>query len=47
VRRVGIVECSREGLLKVKSNVKVLAEAENLPNHYEAIEGRFKFEGSR
>lgn len=47
VRRVGTVECSREGLLKVKNNVKVLAEAENLPNHYKAIEGRFNFEGSR
>jgi len=43
IRRVGIVEGSREGLLKVKNNVKVLAEAENLPNHYTAIEGRFKF----
>lgn len=41
VRRVGIVECSRESLLKLKNNVKVLAEAENLPNHYKAIEGRF------
>jgi histidinol dehydrogenase len=41
VRRVGIVECSREGLLKLKDNVKALAEAENLPNHYAAIEGRF------
>jgi len=43
IRRVGIVEGSKEGLLKVKNNVKVLAEAENLPNHYKAIEGRFKF----
>jgi histidinol dehydrogenase len=41
VRRVGIVECSKDGLLKLKDNVKVLAEAENLPNHYAAIEGRF------
>ena len=47
VRRVGIVECSRKGLLKVTNNVKVLAEVENLPNHYKAIEGRFNFEGSR
>jgi histidinol dehydrogenase len=47
VRRVGIVECSKEGLLKLKNNVKVLAEAENLPNHYLAMEGRFKFEGPR
>jgi len=47
VRRVGIVEGSREGLLKLKNNVKVLAEAEDLPNHYTAIEGRLNFEGPR
>jgi histidinol dehydrogenase len=47
IRRVGIVECSKEGLLKLKNNVKVLAEAENLPNHYKAIEGRINFEDSR
>jgi histidinol dehydrogenase len=43
-RRVSIVESSREGLLKVKNHVKVLTEAENLPNHYKAIEARFKDE---
>jgi len=42
VRRVGIVECSKDGLLKLKNTVKVLAEAENLPNHYTAVEGRFQ-----
>lgn len=47
IRRVGIVKCSREGLLKMKDSVKVLAEAENLPNHYKAIEGRFEFEGPK
>jgi histidinol dehydrogenase len=41
VRRVGIVECSRDGLLELKKSMKVLAEAENLPNHYAAVEGRF------
>jgi histidinol dehydrogenase len=45
-RRVSIVKCSREGLLKLKSHVKVLTEAENLPNHYKAIEARFKNENS-
>ncbi len=40
VKRIGIVECSREGLLRLKNNVKILTEAENLPNHYAAIEGR-------
>jgi len=40
-RRVNVVESSKAGLLKVKSQVKVLTEAENLPNHYRAIEARF------
>jgi histidinol dehydrogenase len=43
-RRVSIVKSSREGLLNVKNHVKVLTEAENLPNHYKAIEARFKNE---
>jgi histidinol dehydrogenase len=41
-RRVSTVESSREGLEKVKDIVKVLAEAENLPNHYRAVEARFQ-----
>ena len=41
-RRVSVVESSREGLLKLKNHVKVLTEAENLPNHYKAIEARFE-----
>jgi histidinol dehydrogenase len=41
LRRVSIVECSKTGLEKVKDNVKVLADAENLPNHYKAIAARF------
>ncbi len=41
VKRIGVIECSREGLLKVENTVKILARAENLPNHYAAIEGRF------
>jgi histidinol dehydrogenase len=43
-RRVSIVESSREGLLNLKNHVKVLTEAENLPNHHKAIEARFKSE---
>jgi histidinol dehydrogenase len=43
-RRVNVVEGSKEGLLRVKNHVKVLTEAENLPNHYKAIEARFKDE---
>ncbi len=42
MRRVSIVEGSKQGLEKVKGNVKVLTEAENLPNHYKAIEARFE-----
>ncbi len=42
MRRVSIVECSREGLEKVKAQVKVLTDTENLPNHYKAIAARFE-----
>ena len=41
-RRVSIVECSKIGLEKVKDNVKVLTDTENLPNHYKAIAARFQ-----
>jgi histidinol dehydrogenase len=46
VRRVNIVESSKEGLRTLKSQVKVMTEAENLPNHYKAIEARFENERS-
>jgi histidinol dehydrogenase len=39
--RVSIVESSKTGLEKVKSSIKAMTEAENLPNHYKAIEARF------
>ena len=42
MRRVSIVESSRTGLERVKDTVKVMAEAENLPNHYKAIQARFE-----
>ena len=42
MRRVSIVESSRTGLERVKDSIKVMAEAENLPNHYKAIEARFE-----
>jgi histidinol dehydrogenase len=42
VRRVSIIESSKAGLEKVKGSIKVLTEAENLPNHYRAIEARFE-----
>jgi histidinol dehydrogenase len=41
MRRVSIVESSKSGLEKVKDNIRVMAETENLPNHYRAIETRF------
>jgi len=40
-RRVSIAECSKPGLEKAKANIKVLTDAENLPNHYKAVEARF------
>jgi histidinol dehydrogenase len=42
VKRFNIVECSRQGLTKVRKTVKVMAEAEGLLNHAFAVEGRFK-----
>jgi histidinol dehydrogenase len=41
VRRVSIVESSKAGLEKVKNSIKVMTEAENLPNHSKAIDARF------
>ncbi len=41
VRRVNVVECSREGLSKVRENVTTLARSEGLPNHGLAVEARF------
>jgi histidinol dehydrogenase len=41
-KRFNIVECSRQGLIKVRKTVKVMAEAEELLNHALAVEGRFK-----
>jgi histidinol dehydrogenase len=41
MRRVSIVESSKTGLERVKDTIKVMAEAENLPNHYKAVEARF------
>jgi histidinol dehydrogenase len=41
-RRVSVVESSKEGLQMVRDRVKVMTEAENLPNHYKAVEARFE-----
>ncbi len=42
MRRVNIVESTKGGLQKVKGGIKVLTATENLPNHYRAVEARFK-----
>jgi histidinol dehydrogenase len=41
-RRVSIVKSSKEGLQNVRKRVKVMTAAENLPNHYKAVEARFE-----
>jgi histidinol dehydrogenase len=41
-RRVSIVKSSKKGLLSLKNHVKVMTDAENLPNHYKAIKARFE-----
>jgi histidinol dehydrogenase len=43
-RRVSVVESSRDGLLELRNHVKILTEAENLPNHRKAVEARFEDE---
>jgi histidinol dehydrogenase len=42
MRRVSIVESSRTSLDRVRDTLKVLAESENLPNHFKAIQARFE-----
>jgi len=42
VKRVNLVRCSKEGLRRLRNSIRVLAEAENLPNHFLAVEGRFE-----
>ncbi len=41
-RRVSIVESTKAGLEKAEEKIRVITEAENLPNHYKAIEARLK-----
>jgi len=42
IRRVSVVETSKEGLSKVRNYVEALARAEGLWNHTLAVEGRFE-----
>jgi len=39
---MSIVNSNAEGLSKIRGHVKALSEAEGLPNHAFAVEGRFK-----
>jgi histidinol dehydrogenase len=41
MKRICVVESSKDGLDKMRNHVKVLTQAENLPNHYKAVETRF------
>ena len=41
-RRVNIIESSKNGLQIVRDRVRVMTDAENLPNHYSAIEARLR-----
>ncbi|MEM0312925.1 MAG: histidinol dehydrogenase [Candidatus Bathyarchaeia archaeon] len=42
MKRFALLECSIEGLIKTADPIRVLAEAEGLPNHYLAVKGRFE-----
>jgi len=42
LRIVNVVESSRGGLERVRGDIAVLSEAEGLPNHSLAVEGRFR-----
>lgn len=41
IKIIGVIECSREGLMSLKETIKTLAEIEGLSNHAYAVEGRF------
>jgi len=42
VKRINVVNCSKERLFKMKNLAETLATREKLPNHSAAIEGRFR-----
>ncbi|MEM1785150.1 MAG: histidinol dehydrogenase, partial [Candidatus Bathyarchaeia archaeon] len=44
VKKLPIVEVSKEGLNNAVEYIRILAEAEGLLNHYEAVKGRLKNE---
>jgi histidinol dehydrogenase len=46
VKRVVVLKCSKKGLFKAREHIRILSEAENLPCHFKAVEGRFTIEKS-
>ncbi|MCK4953601.1 histidinol dehydrogenase [Candidatus Bathyarchaeota archaeon] len=42
VKRINCIEGSKKGLLKLRENIRTLTESEGLPNHFLAVDGRFK-----
>jgi len=44
VKRVAILKCSKESLLKTFEHIKILSEAEGLPGHFRAVKERLTFE---
>ena len=42
LRTVSVVDSTMDGLAGVRGTVKALSKAEGLPNHSQAVEGRFK-----
>ena len=42
LKRINVIESSKEGLQKIAKQVKVLTQAENLPNHFKSVQVRFE-----
>ncbi len=42
IRRVSLVNYAKEDLQALRRHVKIMTDAENLPNHYKAVEARFE-----
>ena len=44
VRRVNVVDCTKEGLFALKKHVEVMTKMENLSSHFKAVDARFENE---
>ena len=44
VRRVNVVDCTKEGLFALKKHVEVMTKMENLSSHFKAVDARFEDE---